>query len=63
MANGELKYVELFVFIDNLVFRSVFYKGASKIPFLFELVLRLYQGIYERIFYPACGSYRENKNY
>ena len=63
MANGELKYVDLSVFTDNLVLKSVFYKGTSKAPFLFELILRLYQGKYERIFYPACDSYRENKNY
>ena len=35
--------MELFVFIYNLVFKSVFYNGMSKIPFLFELVLRLHQ--------------------
>ena len=62
MANGELKDVELSVFTYNLVFESVFWKGKSKIPLMFELVLRLYQGIYERIFDPACGSYRGNKN-
>ena len=54
--------MELFVFIDNLVFKSVFYKGNSRIPLLFELVIRLYQGTYERIFDPACGSYSGNKN-
>ena len=43
MASGELKYVELFVFTDNLVFESVFYTGTSKNPLMFELVLRLHQ--------------------
>ena len=62
MANGELQDVELFVFTDNLVFESVFYKGTSKIHLLFELVLRLYQGTDERIFDPACGSYSGNNN-
>ena len=46
----------------NLVFESVFYKVKSKIPLLFEIVLRLYQGTDESIFDPACGSYRGNKN-
>ena len=31
------------MFTDNLVFEKVFYKGISKIPFLFELVLKLHQ--------------------
>ena len=35
--------MELFVFTDNMVFESVFYKGTSKIPLLFELVIRLHQ--------------------
>ena len=35
--------MELFVFTDNMVFESVFYKGASKTPLLFEIVLRLNQ--------------------
>ena len=43
MANVELQDVELFVFIDNMVSKSVFYKGTSEIPFLFKLVLRLHQ--------------------
>ena len=43
MANGEIQDVELFVFTDNLVFESAFYKGESKITFPFELVLRLHQ--------------------
>ena len=43
VASRELKGVELFVFTDNLVFESVFYKGTSERPFLFELVLRLHQ--------------------
>ena len=43
VANGELKDVELFVSVDNLVSESVFYNGASKSPLLFETVLRLHQ--------------------
>ena len=43
MSNRELQDVELFVFTDNLVFESLFYKGKSKIPLLFELVLRLHK--------------------
>ena len=35
--------MELFVFTNNLVFESVVYMGKSKIPFLFELVIRLHQ--------------------
>ena len=31
------------MFTDNLVFESVLYKGSSKIPLLFDLVLRLQQ--------------------
>ena len=46
--------MELFVFTDNLVFESVLYKETSKIPFLFELVLRLLYGIDERIIDHEC---------
>ena len=35
--------MELFLFTDNLVFEIVFYKGTSKTPLLFEIVLRLHQ--------------------
>ena len=52
----------MFLFIDNLVFDSVFYKGKSEIPLMFELVQRLHQGTYESIFYPACGSYSGENN-
>ena len=31
------------LFTDNLVFEGIFYKGASKIPPLFKIVLRFYQ--------------------
>ena len=31
------------LFTDNLVFEGVFYKGASKIPPLFKIVLRFHQ--------------------
>ena len=43
MEQGDLKNVEIFVLTENLVFESVFYKGTSKSPMLFELVLRLNQ--------------------
>ena len=43
MASGELKGVELFVFKDNFVFDIVLYKGTSKIPCCFVLVIRLHQ--------------------
>ena len=43
VEQGELKNVELFFFAANLVFYSVFYKGTSKRPLLFELVLHLHQ--------------------
>ena len=43
MAGGELKGVELFVFTDNLVSESLFYKVTLKKPLMFELVLRLHQ--------------------
>ena len=42
-SGGELKGVDFSVFMDNLVFESVFYKGTSKIHLLFELFLRLHQ--------------------
>ena len=35
VENVELQDVELFVFTDNLVFENVFYKGTSRITFLF----------------------------
>ena len=35
VEQGEVKNVELFVFTDNLVFQSVFYKVTLKIPLLF----------------------------
>ena len=43
MASGELWDMELFVFTYNRVFKSVFYKGVSKTPLLFELVIGLHQ--------------------
>ena len=43
VAEGDMKDLELFVFIDNLVFDSVFYKGNSKILLLFEIFLSLHQ--------------------
>ena len=43
MDSGGLKGVELFVFTGKLVFESECYKGTSKIPLLFEIVLRLHQ--------------------
>ena len=38
-----MENVEIFKLIENLVFKSVFYKGTSNIPLLFELVIRLHQ--------------------
>ena len=35
--------MELFVFTNNLLFESVFYKGTSKSLLLFEIVIRLHQ--------------------
>ena len=35
--------MEIFVFTENLFFVSVLYKVTAKIPFLFELVMSLYQ--------------------
>ena len=43
MEIGELQDMELFVFTNNMVFESVFYKGNSKILLLFEILLRLHQ--------------------
>ena len=43
MAIGVLKGMELFIFTDNFVFESVYYKGTSKNPLLFEIFLRLHQ--------------------
>ena len=33
VSNGEIQVVELFVFIDNLVFKSVFTRGRQKYLF------------------------------
>ena len=35
--------VELFIFTDNLVFERVYYKGTSKSPLLFKIVLSMHQ--------------------
>ena len=43
LTSRELKGVELFLFMYNFLFERVFYKGISKIPFLFEIYLRLHQ--------------------
>ena len=43
VAIREMQDVEPFVFTDHMVFERVFYKGTSKTPFLFELVIRLHQ--------------------
>ena len=43
MGKGELNNTELFVFMENLFFDSVFYKGTSESPLLFEIVLSLNQ--------------------
>ena len=43
VASGELQDVELFIFTDNMVFESIYYKGESKIILLLDIVLRLHQ--------------------
>ena len=43
VEQGDLENVELFIFVGNLVFDRVFYKGTSKSLLLFELVIRLNQ--------------------
>ena len=35
VASVDLQDVKLFVFTENMVFESVYYKGTSKIPLLF----------------------------
>ena len=39
----ELQDVQLFVFTENMIFQSEFYKETLRIPFLFEIFLRLNQ--------------------
>ena len=41
VRNGELCACEVFIFTDNSTAESVFYKGNSDSPKLFELILRL----------------------
>ena len=43
VASGKLRDTDIFVFTENLVFESVFYKGTSKNLLLFEIVIRLHQ--------------------
>ena len=43
MDRVELQDVELFVFTDNLLFKSIYYKGTSNIPLLLEIVLLLHK--------------------
>ena len=43
VEQGGLKNVDLVVFTKDLVFESVFYKGTSNRPLLFEIVLCLHQ--------------------
>ena len=43
MNSGELQDVKFFVFTYNMVFESVYCKGAPRTPLLFEIVLRLHQ--------------------
>ena len=40
---GRLRDMQLFVFTDNWVFESVFYKGKSKITMLFETELQIHE--------------------
>ena len=39
VAAGQLKYTELFLFIDILVVEIALYEGKSKLPLLFDIVL------------------------
>ena len=43
VEQGGLKNVEFFVLVEIMIFESVFYKGNSKRPLLFELLIRLHQ--------------------
>ena len=43
MTDEELNNTELFLFTENLVFESMFYKGTSKSPLLLYIFLRLHQ--------------------
>ena len=43
VTRGKLKEEERFVFMDILVFESVFYKWYIKRLLIFEIVLRLHQ--------------------
>ena len=43
VSSGELQDVELFVFANNMVFESVYYKGTLNSPLLFDIVLRLHR--------------------
>ena len=43
MEQGDLKNMDVFFFTENLVLESVFYKGTSNSPLLFELVLCMHQ--------------------
>ena len=42
-GTGLVEEREFFLFTINLVFNSLFYKGTSKCPFLFELMICLHQ--------------------
>ena len=43
VSSVEFQDVELFIFTDNVVFGSIYYKGTSKIPLLFDIFLQLHQ--------------------
>ena len=43
MTTGELRDSEIFLFMDNLVFERIFYKGTSKNNLLFDVVLRIHK--------------------
>ena len=43
VVSGELLEIYLFVFTDNIVSESVYYKCVLKSPMLFEIVLQLLQ--------------------
>ena len=43
LSEGELNNAKLFVFTENLVFESMFYKGTLKITLFFGIVLHFHQ--------------------
>ena len=61
-GKGRLSDTELFVFTDNWVFESVFYKGKLKSTMFFETVLQLHELTLEGGIYYACGAHIRHKD-